>query len=111
MGTLEEALRRAKDTGTELPADVAFELHDTYGFPFDLTREIALEAGMGVDEERFERLMAEQRERARSAQRGGEFDAGPGEVDLFQRDTADMKADFVGYEKLEVFTVIAPAAP
>ena len=106
MGTLEEALRRAKDTGTELPADVAFELHDTYGFPFDLTREIALEAGMGVDEERFERLMAEQRERARSAQRGGEFDAGPGEVDLFQRDTADMKADFVGYEKLEVFTVI-----
>jgi len=106
LGILEEALRRAKDTGTELPAEVAFELHDTYGFPFDLTREIALEAGMGVDEDRFERLMAEQRERARSAQRSGEWGVGPGEVELFQRDTTDLPADFVGYEKLEVFTVV-----
>jgi len=103
---LDEALRRARDAGTELPAEVAFELHDTYGFPFDLTREIAQEADMSVDEERFGHLMAGQRERARSAQRGGEWGEGPSETDAFQRDTAGLVSDFVGYEKLEVFTVI-----
>lgn len=103
---LHEALRRARDAGTELPAEVAFELHDTYGFPFDLTREIAQESGMSVDEERFEHLMAAQRERARTAQRGGEWGEGPSDVDDFQRDTAGICSSFVGYEKLEVFTVI-----
>jgi len=106
MGILDEALRRARDAGTELPAEVAFELHDTYGFPFDLTREIAQESEMSVDEERFEHLMAAQRERARQAQRGGEWGEGPGDIDTFQRDTAEIVSDFVGYEKLEVFTVI-----
>ena len=85
MGILEEALRRARDAGTELPAEVAFELHDTYGFPFDLTREIAAEQDMTVDEERFGHLMEEQRERARAAQKEGAFASGPGEVEDFQR--------------------------
>ncbi len=106
MGILEEALRRARDAGTELPAEVAFELHDTYGFPFDLTREIAAEQDMTVDEERFGHLMDEQRERARSAQKEGTFASGPGEVEDFQRRTTDVRADFVGYERLEVFTVV-----
>jgi alanyl-tRNA synthetase len=106
MGILDEALRRSRDAGAELPAEVAFELHDTYGFPFDLTREIAAEWEMSVDEERFEHLMEEQRERARSAQRAGAFDAGPGELEEFQRDTAGLPVSFVGYERLEVFTVI-----
>jgi len=103
---LDEALRRARDAGAELPAEVAFELHDTYGFPFDLTREIAAEWEMSVDEERFEHLMEEQRERARSAQRAGAFGSGPGERDEFQRDNAGLPVSFVGYERLEVFTVI-----
>jgi len=106
MGILREALRRARDAGHELPADVAFELHDTYGFPIDLTREIAQESSMTVDEDAFEQLMTQQRERARAAQRGGEWGAGPSEIDAFQRDTADLGGQFVGYEKLEVFTVI-----
>jgi alanyl-tRNA synthetase len=106
MGILDEALRRARDTGAELPAEVAFELHDTYGFPFDLTREIAAEWEMSVDGERFEHLMEEQRERARAAQRAGAFDSGPGEVEEFQRDNAGLPASFVGYERLEVFTVV-----
>ena len=106
MGIIEEALRRARDAGTELPAEVAFELHDTYGFPFDLTREIAAEQDMTVDEERFGHLMEEQRERARAAQKEGAFASGPGEVEDFQRRYAESASEFVGYERLEVFTVV-----
>jgi alanyl-tRNA synthetase len=106
MGILDEALRRARDAGAELPAEVAFELHDTYGFPFDLTREIAAEWDMSVDEERFEHLMEEQRERARAAQKAGAFDGGPGELEEFQREHTDLAVSFVGYERLEVFTVV-----
>ena len=111
MGILDEALRRARDAGAELPAEVAFELHDTYGFPFDLTREIAAEWGMSVDEERFEHLMEEQRERARAAQKAGASAAGPGVLEDFQRRSAELPVVFVGYERLEVFTVIRSCAP
>jgi alanyl-tRNA synthetase len=111
MGILDEALRRARDAGAELPAEVAFELHDTYGFPFDLTREIAAEWEMSVDEERFEHLMEEQRERARAAQKAGAFAGGPGELEEFQRRSAELPVVFVGYERLEVFTVIRSCAP
>ena len=45
----------------------AFRLYDTFGFPLDLTREIAQEAGLGVDEEKFTELMQQQRRRAREA--------------------------------------------
>ncbi len=107
MGILDEALRRARDSGAELPPAVAFELHDTYGFPFDLTREIVQDRGMSVDEAGFERLMAEQRERARTAQRAGE--SGPGELEAFQRDTAAFDTTFVGYERLEVYTMVRAA--
>jgi alanyl-tRNA synthetase len=106
MGILEEALRRARDAGSDLPAEVAFELHDTYGFPFDLTREIAAEQDMTVDEGRFEHLMEEQRERARAAQKEGAFASGPGELEDFQRRYAENVSEFVGYERLEVFTVV-----
>ena len=49
-----------------LPADTAFKLHDTYGFPFDLTLEMAREKGLEVDENGFRRLMKEQKERAQA---------------------------------------------
>jgi alanyl-tRNA synthetase len=52
--------------GTSLTGEKAFQLHDTYGFPIDLTMEIAAEQGLGVDEAGFRRLMAEQRARAKA---------------------------------------------
>jgi alanyl-tRNA synthetase len=106
MGILEEALRQAHSAGVDLPAEVAFELHDTYGFPFDLTREIASERELTVDDEGFARLMSEQRSRARAAQRGGEWGGGPGEIESFQREHAELESAFVGYDRLEVFTVV-----
>lgn len=73
LGTLEAGttildthVEKAKKTGdAELSGDVAFLLHDTYGFPIDLTLEMADEAGLGVDQETFTTLMAQQRTRAK----------------------------------------------
>ena len=53
--------------GATLPGDVAFKLHDTYGFPIDLTREICEAAGRSVDMDAFDACMSEQRERARAS--------------------------------------------
>ncbi len=64
LGRLEEAIA----TGTKvLPGDVAFTLHDTHGFPVELTEELARDAGVEVDRAGFDAAMAEQRERARAA--------------------------------------------
>jgi alanyl-tRNA synthetase len=70
---LEDLIARAEDASAEgISAQDAFTLHDTYGFPFDLTRELVAERGLGVDPEGFERLMDAQRARARAAAGGGE---------------------------------------
>ena len=64
---LETAVVQAKESGSSvLSGDRAFALHDTYGFPIDLTLEMAAEQGLSVDEDGFRRLMAEQRERAKA---------------------------------------------
>ncbi|MFT4263027.1 MAG: alanine--tRNA ligase [Nocardioides sp.] len=66
-----------KTGGTVLSGTEAFQLHDTYGFPIDLTLEMAAEAGLTVDEAGFRGLMAEQRERAKAdarAKKGGHAD-------------------------------------
>ena len=55
-----------KSNKNQLPGDEAFKLHDTYGFPFDLTLEMAREVGLEVDEDGFRRLMNEQRDRAKA---------------------------------------------
>ena len=52
-----------------LPGDVAFRLHDTYGFPVDLTVELAAEYGVRLDRVGFDRALAEQRERSRSGKK------------------------------------------
>src|SRR4051794_1768498 len=92
---LQEVLARS---GVEISADDAFRLHDTYGFPFELTAEIAAEHGKTVDEAGFARLMEEQRERARASTAQVGFVAS--ELD------AGFKTEFVGYEQLDVHTQI-----
>ena len=85
-----------RTTGGVVPGDVVFKLHDTYGFPRELTRELAEDVGLRVDEERFDALMSEQRERAQKAAKRGkpgeEIAAVAGEVD---------RTEFLGYETLE----------
>ncbi|HEX2937616.1 MAG TPA: alanine--tRNA ligase [Ruminiclostridium sp.] len=79
-----------------LSGDDAFKLYDTYGFPLDLTSEILAERGIDVDTSGFDKLMEEQRERARAARTtAGGFDT----ADAKDEDTPDT--EFVGYEKFE----------
>ena len=65
MEILEEAI--AQLDAKQIPGEVAFKLYDTYGFPLDLTADIARERGLTVDQQGFEEAMAGQRDRARAA--------------------------------------------
>jgi alanyl-tRNA synthetase len=83
----------------KLPGDKAFQLHDTYGFPIDLTLEIAAEAGLGVDEPGFRKLMAEQRTRAKADAQARKT----GHADLSAyRSVLDLggPVEFTGYTEL-----------
>jgi alanyl-tRNA synthetase len=105
----EEQFRRTLESGhqlletefagqpTALPGETVFKLHDTYGFPVDLTREIATERGIEVDLEGFESAMEGQRKRARAAWKGGDAAAA---ADLYRGllDTAGP-TDFLGYNQ------------
>lgn len=79
-----------------LPGNMAFKLHDTYGFPLDLTREIAGEAGLTVDEEGFMAEMAEQKNKARMALKNREMSAWG--RDIAAGISKDLRTEFVGYE-------------
>ena len=88
------ALKKSK--ATVLPGDEVFKLHDTYGFPFDLTLEMAREEGLEVDEDGFRRLMKEQKDRAKAdakAKKSGHTD-----VSVYKA-IADKsgKSEFIGY--------------
>ncbi|MCR5683095.1 MAG: alanine--tRNA ligase, partial [Clostridiales bacterium] len=98
LDKLNELIDDAKASGkTVLSGDDSFRLYDTYGFPVDLTREIAAEAGLALDDERFAALMKEQRERARAARADISGWAGTDKTAL-----ASLPAtEFVGYTEVE----------
>jgi alanyl-tRNA synthetase len=103
---LSELIQQAREQGLEgIGADAAFQLHDTYGFPFDLTRELAAEAGLGVDETGFETLMERQRARARSAAEIDESGDGREKVQEFAG-AAGFATRFTGYETVEQHTTV-----
>ncbi len=93
--TLEQGLKileqdLASLSGSVIPGDVVFKLYDTYGFPVDLTGDIARERELSIDEEGFEREMQAQRERARSASAFG--------MDYNSLVKVDADTLFTGYE-------------
>jgi len=96
--TIEQGMRILEDAideldGKVIPGEVVFKLYDTYGFPLDLTADIAREHELDVDTEGFEREMAAQRERARAASNFGAEQSA--DVQL------DGETDFTGYERLD----------
>ena len=99
---LEQALAEIKDK--TIPGEIVFQLYDTYGFPVDLTADIARERGLSLDHDGFDQAMEQQKERARAA---GQFAAGnqanAGELDL---SPIDAEFNFTGYQTLQEDAVI-----
>jgi alanyl-tRNA synthetase len=104
---LEDVIERARANGDEgIGADEAFRLHDTYGFPFDLTQEIVAERGLGVDLQGFEELMEQQRVRARATEGREGQERTREALRTFAR-TAGGPTVFTGYETTEQATAVA----
>ena len=124
VGDEEESFGRTLDRGTELLAKLvaeakeantswidaadAFQLHDTYGFPYDLTKELLAEEGLAVDDEGFEELMDQQRERARS---GASVAAPDRHQEVIEFASSAPPTTFVGYGELSAQTSVAAAKP
>ena len=116
---LAEVVERAKAEQTSwVSAEDAFKLHDTYGFPYEMTKELLAEEGLSVDDQGFEELMERAREvsRAGSSRTRATADAGGGapvhveheDVLRFTRE-AGFRTRFVGYEATEADTVLRSA--
>ncbi|MFE9011467.1 alanine--tRNA ligase [Streptomyces cyaneofuscatus] len=104
-----------KDGGRSLPGAQAFLLHDTYGFPIDLTLEMAAEQGVDVDREGFTALMNEQRERARADARarkaGGTADTTALRTVLDTHGPTDWRAWDTLEAESRVLALLGPAGP
>lgn len=87
-----------------LSGDNAFKLHDTYGFPLDLTKEILEEKGLGVDEEGFMAAMKEQKEKARGARKETNYMGA--DATVYEEIDPAITSEFVGYDRLNHTSVI-----
>ena len=106
---LAELVDAAREEGTSwVSAEDAFKLHDTYGFPYEMTKELLAEQGLSVDDQGFEELMDRAREVSRAgarAEAGNAVHAAHDEVLRFTRE-AGFTTRFVGYETIEAETVL-----
>ncbi|MEO7147865.1 MAG: alanine--tRNA ligase [Terrimesophilobacter sp.] len=93
-----------KGGGNQLAGDVAFQLHDTFGFPIDLTVEMAEEAGLTVDQEAFRTLMAEQRNRAKADARAKKTLLA--DLSVYSAFRAAGETVFTGYEFLDTDSTV-----
>jgi alanyl-tRNA synthetase len=112
---LADLVQRAREDQTSwVSAEDAFKLHDTYGFPYEMTRELLAEQGLSVDDQGFEELMEKAREVSRSrkspaiASAGNEVHVEHEDVARFARQ-AGFRTRFVGYETTEADTVLRVA--
>ncbi len=95
LAVLEKEISTLKEKGVNILAgQTAFQLHDTYGFPLDLTEDILASKGLTLDQESFQDAMQEQRERSRSA-RSSQSNL------ILQKSVKTLPSKFVGYEKLD----------
>jgi alanyl-tRNA synthetase/REP element-mobilizing transposase RayT len=90
--------------GSQISGDFAFKFYDTYGFPLDLTELMARERGLAVDVAGFEKLMEQQRDRARKAQKKEEISVEEGELGV-------EPTKFLGYDFLETESVVDRVLP
>ncbi len=99
LALLEEELQKLSQRGEKvIPGPFIFKLYDTYGFPYDIVRDVALERGFSLDMAGFEREMAKQRERSRKAWKGELTKAPQVFLSLLEK---GLGKEFVGYETTE----------
>ncbi|WP_328953266.1 alanine--tRNA ligase [Kitasatospora purpeofusca] len=99
---LNAAITRSRDSrSTTLTGETAFELHDTYGFPVELTIEAARDAGLTVDEDRFTTLLAEQQKRAKAGGKAKTAEALRRQDVYRELSSRHGRTDFVGYDRLD----------
>ena len=96
MAILESELENL--SGEKIPGELVFKLYDTYGFPADLTNDIAREKKLTLDMDGFEQAMSEQKERARAS---GNFS-----VDYTEQLQLEGKTEFIGYDNLQSFSTV-----
>jgi alanyl-tRNA synthetase len=95
------AAQQARSSGeTQLSGSKAFALHDTYGFPIDLTLEMAAEQGLSVDQEGFRRLMTEQRDRAKADARSKKGQHSDAHAYREVSDSLGQAVEFTGYSEV-----------
>ncbi|MDE3131029.1 MAG: alanine--tRNA ligase, partial [Acidobacteriota bacterium] len=108
---LDELIERAREHGDEgISAADAFRLHDTHGFPIDLTLELVTEQGLGVDEQGFEQLMEQQRRQSRAIDARTPDAAGLRERASGLAGGAGFITDFKGYEATSIETTVGAVA-
>ncbi|MBZ7928192.1 alanine--tRNA ligase [Campylobacter molothri] len=93
-----------KNTQEIFSGEVAFKLYDTYGFPLDLTQDMLREKNLKVDEEKFEALMQEQKERAKASWKGSGSKNASGDFKILLEKFGEN--EFIGYENIECKTKI-----
>jgi alanyl-tRNA synthetase len=103
---LQELIERAREGDGSVAAEDAFRLHDTFGFPIELTRELVAEAGLSADQAGFDALMADQRVRSRAGEGGGDDALVGRERASAFADAAGFTTRFVGYETTEQATTV-----
>jgi alanyl-tRNA synthetase len=103
---LRELIERAREGSHSVSGEDAFRLHDTFGFPIELTRELVAEAGLSVDQAGFDTLMADQRVRSRAGEGGGDDAHEARERANAFAGAAGFTSRFVGYETTEQATTV-----
>ena len=107
LAMLNEAIDRAKAQGqTFIDGDTTFRLYDTYGFPIEMTEEIASGSGMTVDEDRFRDQLEVQRSRSRASAKFSQDARKFGQFYAMLKETERIKSEFRGYEELETDATI-----
>ncbi len=89
-----------EDGSSVLKGEHAFKLHDTYGFPLDLTREILSEKGFSIDEDGFQTCMKEQKDKAREARKETNYMGA--DSTIYEELDAELFSEFDGYQHLEL---------
>ena len=108
MAEFKKILDNAKQAGSKvIEGKDAFYLYDTFGFPVELTMELAQEAGLSVDEEGFKASMAEQKAKARE---NANFSAKLSSPAVFDKLDENLKSEFIGYDRVESEDTIAAIA-